>query len=67
MRWTICPKCHGDGVVMDRAAQIAAGLFTLGMVPLLDAAFRDSKRDSDFARRCPVCSGRGKVAQERWP
>ncbi|MBZ9759456.1 hypothetical protein LB553_00955 [Mesorhizobium sp. CA8] len=57
----VCPKCDGEGFLMNRGQQIAAGIISLGLFPLVDAAMSNSVRDSEFSRRCNVCRGHGVV------
>lgn len=47
---------------MNRGQQIAAGIISLGIFPLIDAAMSASPQDSEFSRRCKVCDGRGYIA-----
>lgn len=63
----VCPRCKGEGYLMNRGQQIALGIFTLGMVPLVDAALSDGPRDSLLSRKCNVCKGRGVVSIEVRP
>lgn len=55
----ICPKCDGEGYLMNRGQQIAAGIISLGVFPLIDAAMSNGPKDSGFSRRCNVCGGSG--------
>lgn len=57
-----CPKCEGEGYLMNRGQQIATGILTLGMWPLMDAAVSNGPRDSMLSRRCNFCGGSG-----QWP
>ncbi len=57
----ICPKCDGEGYLMNRGQQVAAGIISLGIFPLIDAAFSNSPKDSEFSRRCNVCGGHGVI------
>lgn len=58
----ICPKCDGEGWLMNRGQQIAAGIFSLGVIPLIDAAMSNTTKNSEFSRRCNVCKGRGIIS-----
>lgn len=58
----ICQKCNGEGYLMNRGQQVAAGIISLGIFPLLDAAMSDSVADSEFSRVCNVCKGRGTLS-----
>lgn len=58
----VCPKCDGEGFLMNRGQQVAAGIISLGLFPLIDAALSNSARESEFSRRCNVCGGHGVVA-----
>lgn len=64
---SICPKCDGEGYLMNRGQQIAAGIFSLGMIPLVDAAFSNSAKQSDFSRKCNICKGRGLISKASGP
>lgn len=55
----VCPKCDGEGYLMNRGQQIAAGIISLGMFPLMDALVSNGARESEFSRRCNVCKGGG--------
>ena len=61
---TLCPKCKGEGVVINRSAQIGSGLLSIGMIPLMDAITSRSPADSLFSYECPVCRGHGWLRPE---
>lgn len=63
-RVQICLNCEGEGYIMNRGQQIATGILTLGMWPLMDAAMSRGARESDFSRKCKVCNGHGVVRAE---
>lgn len=65
MNAQVCPKCDGEGYLMNRGQQFAIGLVTFGMAPLIDAALSNSAQESDFSRECPVCKGSGLVRLDR--
>jgi len=55
----VCTKCDGEGYLMNRSQQVAMGILTLGMWPLMDAALSNSAADSLMSRKCPQCRGSG--------
>jgi DnaJ-class molecular chaperone len=57
----VCPKCNGEGYLMNRGQQLALGILTLGFLPLIDAALGAGPRDSMLSRKCNVCSGKGRL------
>ena len=57
--YAICPRCKGEGYLMNRGQQIAMGIFTFGMAPLMDAATSNGPKDSLFSRPCNICNGGG--------
>lgn len=54
-----CQNCKASGYTLDRGAQICAGIFTVGMAPLLDAMVGARKRNGLFSERCRICEGNG--------
>lgn len=61
MKEKICKKCDGEGYIMNRGSQFAAGIISMGIFPLIDAAMSRSKKDSEFSYKCKICNGEGKV------
>lgn len=53
----VCPKCNGDGFVIDRGEQATAAIFTCGVFPIMDFLCRDGRSDSMYAEECPLCEG----------
>ncbi len=59
-----CSHCDGTGYTVNRAEQIATGILTLGMWPLMDAATSSSRKDSLLTTECPICDGWGYQIEE---
>lgn len=54
-----CPKCKGRGEITKSNAQnygVAFGIFTLGMVNLMDAMTSE-----EWQAYCTKCNGNGKI------
>ncbi len=64
-RMVVCPKCDGEGYLMNRGQQVAAGIISFGMFPLIDALTSNGAKESEFSRRCSVCKGHGLVTVDR--
>lgn len=58
----VCPKCKGEGYIMNRGQQLAAGIISLGVIPLMDAVLSNGPRESHLSRKCPICKGTGWIA-----
>ncbi len=63
----VCPKCNGEGYLWNRGQQIATGLLTLGMWPLMDIATSNGPKDSLMSRKCNACKGQGWVRDRQTP
>lgn len=57
----VCPKCKGEGYLWNRGQQVALGIISLGMFPLIDIATSNGPKDSMMSRKCNVCKGQGWV------
>ena len=54
-----CKECDGTGYTVNRGEQIATGIFSLGMWPIMDALTSSSRKDSLLTSVCKLCDGNG--------
>lgn len=59
----VCPKCKGDGWVVNHGARVGFGILTLGIGALIDMATTGHPSESMFSYRCTLCKGRGFIRQ----
>lgn len=61
LQLALCPKCHGDGYIINQWGRVGFGIVTLGMGALIDIACTSDPSDSMFSYRCRVCKGKGTI------
>ena len=61
-----CDVCKGKGYLINNADKVFTGIFTLGMLPMLDyICSGTNKKDSIYTEKCYECDGK-KFVERDW-
>ena len=58
----ICPKCKGRGYIRNTADTVIMGIFSLGVIPLLESTGQD--KHNQFLEECNICKTKGLINDE---
>ena len=58
----VCPRCKGRGYVRNIADTAIMGVFSLGIIPLLESTGSD--RNNQFLTECDMCKTKGIIHKE---